>query len=73
MDRRLFYLLGGNGAPNFGDELMAKGWIDYLSTGFPDARIVLDCNSVATPKAYLRRALPERSRSSPASSSSATG
>jgi hypothetical protein len=53
MDGKIFYLLGGNGAPNFGDELMAKGWIDHLSTAFPEAGIVLDCNSVASPQAYF--------------------
>lgn len=52
MAERLFYLLGGNGAPNFGDELMARAWIDRLAV-VPGARIVLDCNAVAAPRAFF--------------------
>ena len=58
MRGRLLYLLGGNGAPNFGDELMAKAWLAHLSATFPDRPIVLDCNSVATPRTYFEGPLP---------------
>ena len=47
------YLLGGNGAPNFGDEVIAKAWMDFLSQKFPQARITLDCNSLRTPGAFF--------------------
>ncbi len=58
MSERLFYLLGGNGAPNFGDELMALAWFEYLSAAFPGCRIVLDCNSVNTPRGYFGDRFP---------------
>lgn len=27
----MYLLIGGSGGPNYGDELMVKGWLDYLS------------------------------------------
>ena len=30
-------LIGGAGAPNYGDELIVKGWIDYLAEAQPKA------------------------------------
>ncbi|TNC44204.1 polysaccharide pyruvyl transferase family protein [Rubellimicrobium rubrum] len=53
MVRKNAYLLGGNGAPNFGDELIAKAWLDYLSERSPEARITLDCNSINTPRTFF--------------------
>lgn len=58
MDRsvsRTFYLIGGNGAPNFGDEFIADAWISHLLESHPDARIILDCNSITTPVAFFDR------------------
>lgn len=40
----MYYLLGGSGVPNYGDELMAGGWLRYLARKNPDARVVIDTN-----------------------------
>lgn len=34
-------LIGGAGAPNYGDELIVKGWIDYLSNHYPNVELTL--------------------------------
>lgn len=38
----VIYLVGSSGHPNFGDELIARTWVEYYSTRFPDAQIWLD-------------------------------
>lgn len=39
----MYYLLGGSGVPNYGDELIAKYWLTYLAEKNPTERIVLEC------------------------------
>ncbi len=50
------YLIGGNGAPNYGDELIVKSWIDYLSRRFPGERMVLDCNNASIAEGFFEHA-----------------
>lgn len=38
----MYYLLGGAGYKNFGDELMVRGWLDWLSAEYPEVNIVVD-------------------------------
>ena len=36
------YLIGGSGIPNYGDELMARGWLRHLARKRPGTRVVID-------------------------------
>ncbi|WP_192931286.1 polysaccharide pyruvyl transferase family protein [Gemmobacter serpentinus] len=38
----MHYLIGGSGIPNYGDELMARGWLRYLAQHHPEDRVVID-------------------------------
>lgn len=39
------YLLSPSGVPNFGDEIITKGWLGWLANRVPDAEVWLDCQS----------------------------
>jgi len=41
--RRQFYLVSPAGVPNFGDEFLARGWLDWLAAHHPQADVWLDC------------------------------
>ncbi|WP_410631146.1 hypothetical protein [Amycolatopsis sp. cmx-4-83] len=43
--RRVHYLVGPSGHPNFGDELIAATWLRYLAGTEPDADVWLDTHS----------------------------
>ncbi|MGH3910802.1 MAG: polysaccharide pyruvyl transferase family protein, partial [Pseudonocardiaceae bacterium] len=45
MSRPCYYLVGATGFPNYGDELIARGWLRYLVEVAPDADVWLDCHS----------------------------
>lgn len=34
-------LIGGAGAPNYGDELIVQGWIDYFHNHHQDVKLTL--------------------------------
>ena len=34
-------LIGGAGAPNYGDELIVKGWIDFFKEQLPGSTVTL--------------------------------
>lgn len=38
----MHYLIGGSGIPNYGDELMARGWLRYLAQQYPEDRVIID-------------------------------
>lgn len=42
---RVHYLVSTAGLPNFGDELITRGWIEYLSRCYPDDDVWLDCSN----------------------------
>jgi hypothetical protein len=44
----VIYLVGTSGYPNFGDEIIAAGWIRYLAKARPDAEVWLDCPEPGT-------------------------
>ncbi|OZM73247.1 hypothetical protein CFN78_10300 [Amycolatopsis antarctica] len=44
-DRRLFYLVAPAGFPNYGDELIAAAWLDYLAETAPEADVWVDTHS----------------------------
>ena len=41
----MIYALGGSGVPNYGDELIAKYWLNIIRDRFPEKRMVLECTS----------------------------
>ena len=41
--RRLRYLISVAGSPNYGDELITRGWLRRLAESCPDDDVVLDC------------------------------
>lgn len=41
----MYYLVAPAGFPNFGDELIAAGWLRYLADEAPDAQVWLDTHS----------------------------
>ena len=43
--REIIYLIAPSGYPNYGDELIARAWLRYLSKERPRATVVLDCHS----------------------------
>lgn len=45
MSRPCYYLVGATGFPNYGDELIARGWLRYLAEHAPDADVWFDCHS----------------------------
>lgn len=40
---RRFYLVAPSGVPNFGDEFIARTWLDWIGRRHPDAEVWLDC------------------------------
>ncbi|MHA7134521.1 polysaccharide pyruvyl transferase family protein [Oerskovia turbata] len=42
MQRRVIYLVGVAGNPNYGDELIARTWLSYLAEHHPDADVWFD-------------------------------
>lgn len=40
---RRFYLVAPSGVPNFGDEFIARSWLDWLARRHPHAEVWLDC------------------------------
>ena len=53
MSRPCFYLVGASGHPNYGDELIARGWLRYLAERAPEADVWLDCHSPGTAATLL--------------------
>lgn len=35
----MYLLIGGSGGPNYGDELMVRGWLEYLSNEFENIKV----------------------------------
>ncbi|MFW0790818.1 polysaccharide pyruvyl transferase family protein [Gordonia sp. CPCC 205333] len=54
----IIYLVAPSGNPNFGDELIAKTWLEYLARVRPRALVVLDCHSPGQASIMLRRSHP---------------
>jgi polysaccharide pyruvyl transferase WcaK-like protein len=58
----MYYLIGGSGAPNYGDELILQHWLRYLHEevlpGRPAARIVVDNNGVEGSRDLFSDAYP---------------
>ncbi|WP_051479230.1 polysaccharide pyruvyl transferase family protein [Arthrobacter sp. H5] len=48
MKRPLFYLVSCAGHPNYGDEIIAAGWLRFLAERHPEADIWLDCPNPGT-------------------------
>ncbi|HEU0087777.1 MAG TPA: polysaccharide pyruvyl transferase family protein, partial [Pseudonocardiaceae bacterium] len=53
MARPCYYLVGATGYPNYGDELIARGWLRYLARHAPDADVWLDCHSPGPARTLL--------------------
>jgi polysaccharide pyruvyl transferase WcaK-like protein len=51
--RPCFYLVGATGFPNYGDELIARGWLRYLAEVAPEADVWLDCHSPGPARTLL--------------------
>ena len=43
-ESKAFYLLAEPGFPNYGDELIAREWVNYLAMARPETQVVLDCS-----------------------------
>ncbi|GAB20051.1 hypothetical protein GOEFS_105_00620 [Gordonia effusa NBRC 100432] len=54
----IIYLVAPSGNPNFGDEFIAKTWLEYLARVRPHALVVLDCHSPGQAAIMLRRSHP---------------
>lgn len=52
-DSPLYYLVAPAGFPNFGDELIAAGWLKYLADEAPDARVWVDAHTPGTAQLLL--------------------
>lgn len=50
----IIYLVSPAGWPNYGDELIARGWLRHLARTRPRARVVLDCHSPGQAGLLLR-------------------
>ncbi|GAA5117254.1 polysaccharide pyruvyl transferase family protein [Luteolibacter yonseiensis] len=55
----MIYLLSGSGAPNFGDELIVRKWLDHYATHHPDTPLHLDCKSINQSRKIHGGAHPE--------------
>lgn len=53
MPRPCYYLVGATGFPNYGDELIARGWLRYLAERVPEADVWLDCHSPGPARTLL--------------------
>lgn len=40
----MIYLIGGSGGPNYGDELIIKFWLDFISNKYPNTSIIAESN-----------------------------
>lgn len=56
--RRTLYLVAPAGHPNFGDELIARSWLEHLARVCPDDDVVLDCHTPGQAALLLRGAHP---------------
>lgn len=53
-DRELIYLIAPSGAPNYGDEFIARAWLAHLARVRPDADVVLDAHTPGQAAVLLR-------------------
>lgn len=53
-DDEIIYLISPAGWPNYGDELIARGWLRHLARTHPRALVVLDCHSPGQAGLLLR-------------------
>lgn len=53
MSRPCYYLVGATGFPNYGDELIARGWLRHLAERAPEADVWLDCHSPGPARTLL--------------------
>ena len=54
----MIYLVGTCGAPNYGDELITRTWLDYLATALPGAEVWVDCHSPGPAQAVFAASHP---------------
>lgn len=54
----VIYLVAPSGNPNFGDELIARGWLRWLAREHPQATVVLDCHTPGQAAVLLAGAHP---------------
>lgn len=47
------YIVGAGGGPNFGDDLIGRVWIEYLSHKYPDRTIWLDTRNAGVTAGYF--------------------
>jgi hypothetical protein len=57
--RRRYYLVAAAGWPNFGDELIATGWLRYLKDVAPDADVWVDTHCPGSAAALLSEEHPK--------------
>ncbi|MBD1322006.1 polysaccharide pyruvyl transferase family protein [Gordonia hankookensis] len=57
-DDEIIYLIAPSGHPNYGDELIALAWLQYLARARPHALVVLDCHSPGQTSLLLRGVHP---------------
>ncbi len=57
-DRRILYLVSPAGLPNYGDELIARAWLEHLARVRPHDEVVLDCHTPGQAALLLRGAHP---------------
>mgnify|MGYP002478838954 FL=1 len=55
---KAYYLVCEAGYPNYGDELIAREWLKYLSFRHPDVPVYLDCARPGPAAAILRNVHP---------------
>lgn len=56
--RRILYLVSPAGMPNYGDELIARAWLEHLARVRPQDEVVLDCHTPGQAALLLRDAHP---------------
>lgn len=49
----MFYVIGGSGIPNYGDELIASHWLGFFRRNFPDKRVLLECSNPSISSLFL--------------------
>lgn len=52
------YLVSAAGQPNYGDELITRGWLEYLAQRLPDVDVWLDCPEPGRAAHLFRHAHP---------------
>ncbi|WP_182346539.1 polysaccharide pyruvyl transferase family protein [Tomitella gaofuii] len=55
---RVHYLVSPAGHPNYGDELIARTWLEHLARVRPDDEVVLDCHTPGQAALLLRGSHP---------------